>query len=389
MGNPKPTTARLLPRALLAWLCAALVLTGCTAGTADPGAATASPPPAATATRLVATPLVIGHRGAPGYRPEHTLASYELAARMGADYIEPDLVSTRDHVLVARHENEISGTTDVAHHPEFASRRTTKVVDGVRETGWFTEDFTLAELETLHARERIPAVRPQNTRFDDRYRVPTFAQVLALRARLSAELHRTIGIAPETKHPTYFRGLGLDLETPLVAQLRAAGLDRPNAPVLVQSFELTNLRQLRSRDHLKAPTLLLTATGGAPWDLKVAGDPRTFATLTSPAGLASLKGVVNAIGPDKAQVIPRRDGGLGSPTHLVADAHRAGLLVLPYTFRAENQFLPADLRRGSAPDARGDEVSEDLAFLRAGVDGFFTDQADIGVAARRQLLATP
>ena len=384
VGTLTPKRARAALLATLALLLPAAA--GCSGGERPP-AVTAASQPAPSATRLLRTPIVIGHRGAPGYRPEHTLASYELAARMGADYIEPDLVSTKDHVLVARHENEIGGTTDVAEHPEFASRRTTKVIDGVSETGWFTEDFTLAELRTLRAKERIPSVRPQNTRYDGRFRVPTFAEVLALRARLSRELHRTIGVAPETKHPSWFRSIGLDLEAPLVTQLRGAGLDRATAPVFVQSFELTNLEQLRTRWKLTAPTLLLTAGKGAPFDLRSHGDPRTFATLTSPAGLLSLKGVVNAIGPDKAQVVPRSGGHLGTPTSLVADAHRAGLLVIPYTFRVENQYLPADLRHGSALDARGDGAAEDLVFLRAGVDGFFTDQADIGVTARQELLS--
>ena len=387
VGTSRPARARAALLTALALLVPAGA--GCSSGVHAPQPVVTGARPPAAATRLLPRALVIGHRGAPGYRPEHTLASYELAARMGADYLEPDLVSTKDHVLVARHENEIGATTDVADHPEFASRRTTKVVDGVRETGWFTEDFTLAELRTLRARERIPSVRPQNVRYDGRFQVPTFAEVLALRARLSRELHRPIGVAPETKHPTYFHALGLDLEPVLVAQLRRAGLDRADAPVLVQSFELTNLEQLRSRWKLRAPTLLLTATRGAPYDLRSHGDPRTFATLTSPAGLRTLKGVVNAIGPDKAEVIPRTAGGrLGTPTSLVADAHRAGLWVIPYTFRAENQFLPTDLRRGSDPDARGDAVAEDERYLRAGIDGFFTDQADLGVTARRDLSAT-
>ena len=382
------TPLRPLLRALVASCAALLVLTGCSGSRSGSGAGTTEPRPSPAATRLLAAPLVIGHRGAPGYRPEHTLASYELAARMGADYIEPDLVSTKDHVLVARHENEISATTDVARHPEFASRRTTKVIDGVKVTGWFTEDFTLAELRTLRAKERIPSVRPQNTRYDGRFEVPTFAEVLALRARLSRELHRQIGVAPETKHPSWFRSIGLDLEGPMVAQLRAAGLDRPTAPVLVQSFELANLEQLRTRYKLTAPTLLLTSAKGAPWDLRSSGDPRTFASLTTPTGLRSLAKWVNAIGPDKVEVIPRRvDGRLGRPTRLVADAHRAGLWVIPYTFRAENRFLPTNLRRGSSPDALGDEAAEDVDFLRAGVDGFFTDQPDVGVAARRELLS--
>ncbi|MGQ0480730.1 MAG: glycerophosphodiester phosphodiesterase family protein, partial [Pseudonocardia sp.] len=198
-------------------------------------------PPPATPTRPARpssrpTPLVIGHRGAAGYRPEHTLASYELAARLGADYLEPDLVSTADGVLVARHEPEIGTTTNVARRPEFASRRVTKTVDGVRTHGWFVEDFTLEELRTLRAVERIPQVRPTNTGYDGHFGVPTFEEILELSARLTDELGRVVGVYPETKQPSYFAALGLALEPPLVAALRAAGLDRPDAPVFVQSF---------------------------------------------------------------------------------------------------------------------------------------------------------
>ena len=338
----------------------------------------------ATSTR----PLVIGHRGASGYRPEHTLASYELAARMGADLIEPDLVSTRDHVLVARHENEIGGTTDVATHPEFAGRRTTKLVDGTALTGWFTEDFTLAELKTLRAKERLPHVRQENTMYDGRFEIPTFAEVLALREKLSQELHREVGVYPETKHSTYFRSIGLDLETPLVQQVRGADLDSVTAPLFIQSFELTNLRDLRHRYGVKAPLVFLTSATGAPYDLSSTGDPRSYADLTTAAGLSSIANVVNGIGPDKNQVIPRKvDGTLGSPTTLVEDAHAAGLVVHPYTFRAENTFLPLDFRAGTDPTAYGHAIDEQVRFLRTGIDGVFTDQSGIGVIARAEFLA--
>ena len=202
------------------------------------GSAGANGPSAASAEADRDAPLVLGHRGASGYRPEHTLASYELAARMGADYIEPDLVLTKDGVLVARHEPEIEDTTDVASHPEFASRRATKTIDGVAFEGFFVQDFTLAELKTLRAKERLPLVRQENTLYDGRYEVPTFQEVLTLRERLSRELRRTIGVYPETKHPTYHDAIGLSLEEPLVRALRANGLDRRNAPVFVQSFEV-------------------------------------------------------------------------------------------------------------------------------------------------------
>jgi glycerophosphoryl diester phosphodiesterase len=328
-------------------------------------------------------PLVVGHRGASGYRPEHTLASYELAARMGADFIEPDLVATKDHVLVARHEPEIGGTTDVASRPEFASRKRTVLLDGVPVTGWFTHDFTLAELRTLRAIERIPRLRQHNTLYDGLFRVPTFQEVLDLRKRLSRELDREIGVFPETKHPTYFRGLGLDLETPLVRALRRNGLDRADAKVFVQSFEARNLAALRAEHRLRAPLVFLTSAAGRPF-----GDTRTYAEFLTPAGLRQLSRYVDGIGPEKSQVIPRRaDDTLGTPTSLVADAHAAGLKVIPYTFRAENQFLPADYRAGTDPAAYGRAIDEQVTFLRTGIDGLFTDQPDIGVLARAVALA--
>ena len=333
-------------------------------------------------------PLVIGHRGASGYRPEHTLAGYELAARMGADYIEPDLVSTKDHVLVARHENDITGTTDVADHPEFAGRKTTKVVDGTSHTGWFTEDFTLAEIKTLRAKERLPEIRQHNTLYDGLFEIPTFDEVLTLRERLSRDLHRTIGVYPETKHPTYFQQIGLPLEAPLVKALQRAGLTKSRSPVFIQSFEITNLIDLRTHFRVKNKLVFLTSATGAPYDLSSTGDPRTYADLTTPAGPARLAKTVNGIGPDKIQVIPRDPAGnLGTPTTLVRDAHRAGLLVHPYTFRAENDFLPTDFKVGTEPSDYGRILDEFTAYLKAGVDGFFTDQADIGVLARDRFVA--
>jgi glycerophosphoryl diester phosphodiesterase len=323
-------------------------------------------------------PLVIGHRGASGYRPEHTLASYELAARMGADFIEPDLVSTKDGVLVARHENEISGTTNVADHPEFAARKTTKQIDGVAVTGWFTEDFTLAELKTLRAVERLPAVRQHNTLYNGLFEVPTLEEVLRLRERLSRELGREIGVYPETKHPTYFRSIGLALEATLVATLREHGLDRRSAPVFIQSFEAANLRVLRDELGVRAPLVFLASAAGKPFN-----DPKTYAEYLSPAGLAGLAEFADGIGPDKGLVIPRNaDGTLGTPTSLVADAHAAGLVVHPWTFRAENTFLPVDYRVGTIPTDYGKAIDEQVTFLRTGIDGLFTDQADIGVLAR-------
>ncbi|MBM7807703.1 glycerophosphoryl diester phosphodiesterase [Geodermatophilus bullaregiensis] len=344
------------------------------------GPATAAPPPEVDGTGAEEL-LVIGHRGASGYRPEHTLASYELAARMGADYVEPDVVSTSDGVLVARHENEISETTDVAEHPEFADRRTTRTIDGVELTGWFTEDFTLAELRTLRAVERLPDVREENTLYDGLYQVPTLEEVLDLREDLSRELDREIGVYVETKHPTYFDGIGLSLEEPLLAALAEAGLDRDHSPVFVQSFETANLRELDAVADV--PLVQLVSATGAPADLVAAGDPRTYADLATAEGLAGIGEYADGVGPDKNLVIPREaDGTLGEPTAFVDDAHAADLLVHPYTFRNENTFLPVDLREGAAEDDYGRAIDEQLAFWETGIDGLFTDNPDTGVVSR-------
>jgi glycerophosphoryl diester phosphodiesterase len=326
--------------------------------------------------------IVIGHRGASGYRPEHTLAAYELAARMGADYIECDVVSTSDGVLVCRHENEISGTTDVADRTEFAGRQTTKVVDGVPLTGWFTEDFTLEELRTLRAVERLPEVREENTLYDGLYAVPTVEEYLDLREELSRELRREIGVYIETKHPTYFDGIGLSMEEPLVEELQEAGLDRRGAPVFLQSFETANLRDLDGMTDV--PLVQLLSATGAPADLVAAGDTRTYADLSGAAGLAEIATYADGVGPEKGQVIPRlADDTLGEPTTLVDDAHAVDLLVHPYTFRNENQFLPAELREGEDPAAYGRAIEEHLAFWETGIDGMFTDNPDTGVVSRQ------
>jgi glycerophosphoryl diester phosphodiesterase len=328
-------------------------------------------------------PLVIGHRGASAYRPEHTLASYRLAIDMGADYIEPDLVSTKDRVLVARHENEISGTTDVAQHPEFASRRTTKSIDGRDVTGWFTEDFTLAELKTLRAIERLPELRPANTAHDGLYEVPTLQEVIDLAKR------EGVGIYPETKHPTYFDSLGLSLEEPLVKALRANGLDRRGAPVFVQSFEVSNLQEL-SRT-LKVRLVQLTSASGRPYDFTAKRDPRTYADLTTRSGLRWVARYADGLGPDKSQIVPRDSRNrLLAPTSLVHDAHRAGLQVHPYTFRPENEFLPEDFRQGNPASpqylgSRGNQPAELKLFYKLGVDGVFADNPDTAVAVRRKL----
>lgn len=327
------------------------------------------------------TPWIIAHRGACGYRPEHTAAAYELAVEMGADYIEPDLVMTRDGVLVDRHEPEIGGTTDVAAHPELASRRTTKVLDGVPTTGWFVEDLTLAELKTLRATERLGDLRPGSAAHDGRYEVLTFEETLELRERLSRESGREIGIIPEIKHSTYLHGLGLDPEAELVRLVERHGLNRPDAPMWTQSFELTNLQALRDRHGYRARLTFLTTAAGGPFDLAAEGT--TYTALTTAASLQELARWVDGVSPEKAQVVPLRpDGTLGAATSLVADAHAAGLLVTPWTFRAENVFLPTDLREGDEPAGHGRVVDEMRSYLEAGVDGLFTDHPDLGVQAR-------
>ena len=368
-------------RALWLVLGAITILAGVLAG---PSAATTTTH-AAHHSANAKRPLVIGHRGAAGYRPEHTLSSYALAARMGADYVEPDLVSTKDHVLVARHENDITGTTDVADHPEFAARKTTKTIDGTAITGWFSEDFTLAELKTLRAKERLPDVRQRNTLYNGRYQVPTFQQVIDLVKRLSRELHRQIGIYPETKHPTYFRSIGLPLEGRLVATLDRNGLNRRGAKVFVQSFETGNLKALNS--VLKVPLIQLIDSAGAPFDLSSSGDPRTYADLVTPAGLKAIAKYADGIGPSKDRIIPRDSAGRWlAPTTLVDDAHAEGLLVHPFTFRNENQFLPADLRVGTDPNAYGRAFEEYKRYFDLGVDGLFSDNSDTAVAARDDAL---
>jgi glycerophosphoryl diester phosphodiesterase len=312
-------------------------------------------------------PLVIGHRGASGYRPEHTLASYELAARLGADYLEPDLVATADGVLVARHEPELTATTDIAGRPEFADRRATRVVGGRPRTGWFVDDLTAAELRTLRAVERLPALRPANMRYDRCFPVPTFAEILDLRIRLSRELGRSIGVYPETKTPGYFAERGIPLEPPLVDALRDAGLNRPGAPVFVQSFDAASLQVLRPQ--LQVPLVHLV-DDDAPH-------------LVAPASLETIADHADAVGVHKSLVISHTPGGtLGAPGPLVDDAHAAGLAVHAFTFRDENAFLPADLRRGPVDADRGDGLAECVAFLEAGVDGLFADHPDTAVAAR-------
>lgn len=323
-------------------------------------------------------PIIIAHRGASGERPEHTLGSYERAIDQGADYIEPDLVSTKDGVLVARHENEISETTDVAAHPEFADRKTTKTIDGQSLTGWFTEDFTLAELKTLRAKERLPQLRPANTAYDGEWDVPTLGEIIELVKRREQQTGRRIGLYPETKHPSHFRALGLPLEERLVATLAKAGYDGADDPVFIQSFEVENLKRLNGMTSL--PLIQLMASASGPPDRP----GMTYAAMSTPKGLAEIALYADGVGLEKAMVIPRTaDGKLAAPTSIVKDAHAAGLKVHVWTFRRDNYFLPADFKAGDSPVAVGNVGAEIRAFLATGIDGLFSDNVAEAVAAKR------
>ena len=333
-------------------------------------------PTAATAQAPLAEPdpLIIGHRGASGYLPEHTLASYRLAIRLGADYIEPDLVATKDGRLIARHEPNITSTTDVASRPEFASRKRTANVDGVEETGWFASDFTLAEIKTLRAKQ------PRDDRasvWDGLYEVPTLQEVIDLARRGGEARGRPVCLYPETKHPTYFAERGLDIDAALVAVLDANDLAGPEAPVIVQSFEVGNLRRLAGMTRVRL-VQLFDDLGARPYDLAKAGDPRAYGDLATPAGLREIATYAFGIGPWKRSIVAEgADGVLEPATTLVRDAHAAGLEVHPYTFRDEPRHL--------AKEYRGDPEAEYLQFYRLGVDGVFSDFPDTALRARARL----
>jgi glycerophosphoryl diester phosphodiesterase len=352
-------------------------------------------------------PLVIGHRGAAGYLPDHTLEGYQRAIFLGADFIEPDLVATKDGELIARHEPNITATTDVSTRPEFASRKTTRTVDGIAETGWFASDFTLAEIKTLRAVQPLPE-RDQS--FNGRFAIPTLREVLDLAKSEGAKVNRTVGVYPETKHPTYHAGLNLALEDRLLAVLAAYGYTAKASPVIIQSFEVANLKYLRTRTQVRlvqlvdaddvgpAGNITLAAPFDKPYDFAVAGDPRTFPDLLTPAGLAAIKGYADGIGPWKPYlisskqvdangdgkaddlngdgVIDERDRVLLPPSDVLKNAHAVGLFVHPYTFRNEARRL--------ASDYKGDPKAEYRRFYELGVDGLFSDFTDTAVAARDQ-----
>ncbi|MFE5872595.1 glycerophosphodiester phosphodiesterase [Streptomyces roseifaciens] len=332
-------------------------------------------------------PTVIGHRGGSGYRPEHTLGSYQFALDNGADVIEQDLVPTKDGHLVCRHENDITGTTDVASRPEFASRKTTKTVDGEAHTGWFTEDFTLAELKTLRAKERIPGTRQHNTLYDGVWQVPTFEEVLKWADEQGRKRGRRIWLHIETKHPTYFRKAGLGLEERLAKLLRRYNRSGRNAHTFLQSFEPSSLQRLNRLGVDCPKVLLLDDLTTQPWDFVEAKDPRTVADLITPKGLKWVSGFAQGIGPWLNLIIPRdKNDKLTKPTTLVRDAHAAGLLLHPYTMRNENSFLPADFRRGTDPNGYGDALAAFKTYFATGIDGIFSDNCDTAAMARDAFL---
>lgn len=365
-------------------------------------AAQAQPPHAQR--RADNAPLVIGHRGAPGYLPDHTLESYALAIELGADYIEPDVVATKDGHLIARHEPNLIATTNVSQLPQFAGRRRTMVVDGVAEEGFFASDFTLAEIRTLRA---VQPLADRDASFNGRFRIPTLAEVIELAQRKTRETGRRIGVYPETKHPTYHQRLGLALEDRLLHVLAKAGWNHRAAPVFIQSFETANLKYLRQRTSVRLVQLVdandvnpdgsmqLVAPYDKPYDWAVSGRAGTFADLLTPRGLAEVRGYADGVGPWKPYLLPsacirivagacadangdgavdERDRRLLGATNVVANAHALGLLVHPYTFRSEDKRL--------ASDYRGNPAAEYLAFYALGVDGVFSDFPDVAFAAR-------
>lgn len=332
------------------------------------------------------TPLVFGHRGSSALRPEHTLASYAKAIADGADYVEPDLVSTKDGVLVARHEAFLSETTDVAGRPEFTSRRTRKTIDGETHEGWFVDDFTLAEMKTLRAIERIPAYRPGSAQYNGMYQVVTFEEIIDFVAAEAAARGRIIGLVPELKHSTYFASVGLPLEDRFLAILGAHDYTRRN-PVEIQSFEVANLKYLRGKLGYRANLRLMQLVIGEnlrPVDVVAANGTLTFAQMCTPAGLRDIAQYADVVAPPTRSIIPlKKDGSLAAPSSIVDDAHKAGLRIEPWTFRPENHFLAADFRNGAGDTARNEagSIAEIKRYIATGLDGFFTDDPALGRAA--------
>jgi glycerophosphoryl diester phosphodiesterase len=334
-------------------------------------------------------PLIIGHRGAPGYLPDHTLEGYARAARMGANFVEPDLVSTKDGVLIARHEPNLKDTTDVAKHPEFAALKHIETVDGKDEEGWFASDFTLAQIKTLRA------VQPRADRtneFNGLYQIPTFEEILTLRAQLSKELGREIGVYPETKHPSWHAEKNLGFEKQLISILSKYNLNRADAPVYIQSFELANLKVLKAMSPVKRIYLIDgtdvlpdgTVTSPQPYDFVKSGDPRRYDQMMSDAALQEIAAVANGIGPWKPYIASYSTDAAGvktriAPSDLIARAHKAGLALHPFTFRNEAKHL--------TDTDKGDPYNEYALFFGLGVDGLFSDYTDTAVAARAKFKA--
>ncbi len=373
-----------LSRRLLIRTGAGVAASTLAASVMPPAMAVTGSAPISAARQRPAKPLVIGHRGASALRPEHTLASYAKAIADGADFIEPDLVATKDGVLIARHENNIAETTDVADHPEFATRKTSKSIDGEQVTGWFTEDFTLAEIKTLRAKERLGPLRPESHGYDGRFQVVTFEEIADFVAAEAAARGRTIGVIPEIKHSTYFASIGLPLEQHFLDRVRASAYLR-TAPLIVQSFEVSNLKWLRQRigDLGNVQLMQLTVPGKVrPADLAAKGSGPTFDDLHTPAGLAEMATYADWISPYNLALIARdKDNRLAAkPSDLIANAHKAGLLVSTWTFRPENYFLPADMRSSGGDGARNPEgsIAEIRRYLALGLDAFFTDDPAIG-----------
>lgn len=329
-------------------------------------------------------PLVIAHRGASGYVPEHTLGAYALAVTMGSDYIEPDVVITSDGQLIARHDNELGLTTDVADRSEFASRYRTQQVDGFTVSGWFTEDFTLAEIKMLRAIERIPNIRPGNVRMDGAFDVPTMQEIIDLIKGMEVSYSRRIGIYPEIKHATHFQRLGLSMEQPLVDILNQNGYRGPEAPIYIQSFEVNNLKELSKITDMKLIQLFASRNTSQPYDQEQLGTGLTYADMATPEGLREIAEYAYAVGPAKNYIIPRDENNrLTSATTFVQDAHAVGLKVHPYTFRAENLYLPIEFQSDDpSPAAIGDFSGELKAFYATGIDGLFSDQPDISARVR-------
>ena len=333
-------------------------------------------------------PIVIAHRGASGYVPEHTLAAYSIAILQGADFIEPDVVITKDRQLIVRHDNVLNLTTDVADHPEFSNRRKTKKVDGDAFTGWFSEDFTLAEIKTLRAIERIPQLRSENEKFNGQFEILTLQEVIDFLKIMEEFTGRSIGIYPEIKHPTYFDHIQLSMEEPLVRILKENGYEAHKDRVYIQSFEVGNLKELNEMTVI--PLVQLLGTWEQPYDVQAAGGTLTYAQMATFAGLSEISTYADVVAPEKYRfIIPKDRQNNLSPaqtTKFVQNAHSVGLKVHPYTFRAENYFLPTNFQRGQNSHSLGDSMAEMKAFFQTGIDGIFTDHPFIGVKARNTFI---